>query len=61
VAQKGRNLYGAAQRAGSDRDGLFGVSRAGDANFLGKLEELVREKETELDTRTQRRPVPSAA
>ena len=55
------NLHGAAQRAGQDRDGLFGVSRAGDATFLGKLEELVREKETGLDTRTQPRPVPRAA
>lgn len=55
------NLYGAAQSAGNDRDGLFGVSRAGDATFLGKLEELVREKETDLDTRTQPHPVPRAA
>lgn len=55
------NLYGAAQRAGADRDGLFGVSRAGDATFLGKLEELVREKETNLDTRTQPFPAAPAA
>lgn len=39
------NLYGPAQRAAGDQDGLFGVSRAGDATFLGKLEELVREEE----------------
>ena len=55
------NLYGAAQGAASDRDGLFGVSRAGDATFLGKLEELVRAKESELDARTQERPVARAA
>lgn len=55
------NLHGAAQRAGGNRDGLFGVSRAGDDTFLGKLEELVREKETDLDTRTQPRPAARAA
>jgi len=45
------NLYGAAEGAGDDRDGLFGRSRAGDHNFLGRLEELVREKERELGAR----------
>lgn len=55
------NLYGAAQRAASDRDGLFGVSRAGDSTFLGKLEELVRQKEAELGTRTTTPPVARAA
>lgn len=39
------NLYGPARGAGADRDGLFGTSRAGDPTFLGKLEELVRERE----------------
>lgn len=46
------NLYGAAERAATDRDGLFGVSRAGDSTFLGKLEELVRQKEAEAGLRT---------
>ncbi|HEX7238802.1 MAG TPA: hypothetical protein VF263_00940, partial [Longimicrobiaceae bacterium] len=48
------NLYGAADGAGSDRDGLFGRSRAGDNTFLGKLEELVREKEQEVTARIRR-------
>jgi hypothetical protein len=39
------NLYGAAQGARGDSDGLFGTSRAGDPTFLGRLEELVRERE----------------
>ncbi|HEX2093070.1 MAG TPA: hypothetical protein VHG28_11735 [Longimicrobiaceae bacterium] len=47
------NLYGAAEGAGRDRDGLFGRSRAGDATFLGKLEELVREKEREISARAR--------
>ena len=55
------NLYGAAQGASGDRDGLFGVSRAGDATFLGKLEELVRQRESDLDAQTQERPVARAA
>ena len=36
------NLYGAAHRARANPDGLFGESRAGDATFLGEMEELVR-------------------
>lgn len=39
------NLYGAAEGAERDADGLFGTSRAGDPTFLGRLEQLVREKE----------------
>jgi hypothetical protein len=35
------NLYGAVG-AGQDRDGLFGRSRAGSNNLLGRLEQLVR-------------------
>lgn len=45
------NLYGAARRAERDRDGLFGVSRAGESTYLGKLEELVRQKEAERGLR----------
>ncbi|HYJ81058.1 MAG TPA: hypothetical protein VEW03_15705 [Longimicrobiaceae bacterium] len=36
------NLYGPAQRAAGNPDGLFGESRAGDDTLLGELEELVR-------------------
>lgn len=36
------NLYGASRRAGSNPDGLFGESRAGDDTLLGEIEELVR-------------------
>lgn len=36
------NLYTPAQGAAHDPDGLFGQSRAGDATFLGEMEELVR-------------------
>lgn len=42
------NLYGAAEGAHRDRDGLFGTSRAGDPTYLGKLEQLVREREREF-------------
>lgn len=42
------NLYGAAEGAERDRDGLFGTSRAGDPTFLGKLEQVVRQKEREF-------------
>lgn len=45
------NLYGPSRGAGHDRDGLFGTSRAGDPTFLGKLEELVRAKESEYHVR----------
>jgi hypothetical protein len=41
------NLYGPAQRAGENPDGLFGESRAGDATLLGELEELVRKEARE--------------
>ncbi|HEX2187982.1 MAG TPA: hypothetical protein VHG51_03740 [Longimicrobiaceae bacterium] len=34
------NLFGAAQRAGREREGLFGASRAGDPTLLGQLERL---------------------
>ena len=34
------NLFGAARHAGQVRDGLFGVSRAGDPTLLGQLEKL---------------------
>ncbi|HET7229591.1 MAG TPA: hypothetical protein VFJ16_06285 [Longimicrobium sp.] len=36
------NLYNPASRAASNPQGLFGESRAGDATFLGEMEELVR-------------------
>lgn len=39
------NLHGAAEGAERDRDGLFGTSRAGDPTFLGRLEQMVRQKE----------------
>jgi hypothetical protein len=42
------NLYGAAEGAENDRDGLFGTSRAGDPTYLGKLEQMVRQKEREF-------------
>lgn len=42
------NLYGAADGARGDRDGLFGRSRAGSDTMLGKLEELVREREDDF-------------
>lgn len=34
------NLFGAAQRAAHEREGLFGASRGGDPTLLGQLEEL---------------------
>ena len=34
------NLYGAAEAGGRSEEGLFAGSRAGEATFLGKLEEL---------------------
>ncbi|HEX8432851.1 MAG TPA: hypothetical protein VF625_16315 [Longimicrobium sp.] len=39
------NLYGPARRAESNQDGLFGESRAGDATFVGRMEEWVRSAE----------------
>lgn len=42
------NLYGASEGAQGDADGLFGRSRAGSPTYLGKLEQLVREKEREF-------------
>jgi hypothetical protein len=42
------NLHGASEGAQRDADGLFGTSRAGAPTFLGKLEEMVREKEREF-------------
>ncbi|HEV7587385.1 MAG TPA: hypothetical protein VGO40_04590 [Longimicrobium sp.] len=36
------NLYNPSKGAGHNPDGLFGESRAGDATFLGEMEELVR-------------------
>ena len=35
------NLFGAADTADAARDGLFGVSRAGSATMLGRIEALV--------------------
>jgi hypothetical protein len=35
------SLFGAAEKAQSGEDGLFGASRAGSATMLGKLEALV--------------------
>ncbi|MEW5930182.1 MAG: hypothetical protein AB1941_22215 [Gemmatimonadota bacterium] len=42
------NLYGASEGAQGDADGLFGRSRAGAPSYLGKLEQMVREKEREF-------------
>jgi hypothetical protein len=36
------NLYAPARRAADNRDGLFGESRAGDATYMGRMEELMR-------------------
>lgn len=38
------NLYGAAEGAEQNADGLFGESAAGSRSFLGKLEQLVRNR-----------------
>lgn len=38
------NVYGAADKAEMDEDGLFGASRAGSDSMLGKLEEIVRHR-----------------
>lgn len=35
------NLFGAAEQASTDRDGLFGASRAGSDSLLGRLEAMV--------------------
>lgn len=35
------NLFGAADRASAESDGLFGASRAGSDTLLGRLEALV--------------------
>jgi hypothetical protein len=53
------NLYGAAAGARTDEDGLFGRSRAGSDTMLGKLEEMVREREPDL--RAAQRAVGGAA
>lgn len=46
------NLYSPAHRAGANQDGLFGESRAGDATFVGRMEEWVRgHKEPETAAR----------
>lgn len=44
------NLYGAAERADVNRDGLFGASRAGSASLLGRLEEIVVGRSEPEDT-----------
>jgi hypothetical protein len=36
------NLYGAAEGASAESDGLFGRSRAGSHTLLGRLEQIVR-------------------
>ena len=54
------NLYGAAEGAQRDADGLFGTSRAGDPTFLGKLEQVVREKEREFSRHGIRGARPAA-
>lgn len=38
------NVYGAAEHAELNEDGLFGESRAGSDTMLGRLEELVRRR-----------------
>jgi hypothetical protein len=42
------NLFGAADRADAESDGLFGASRAGSSTLLGELEAIVlgREEKT---------------
>ncbi len=54
------NLYGAAEAAAQNEEGLFGTSRSGSPTFLGKLEELTggeRERRSnppeETDTTTK--------
>jgi hypothetical protein len=42
------NIYGTARNAENNPDGLFGESRAGDATYMGKMEELIgRERPAE--------------
>ena len=50
------NLYKPASGAHNNPQGLFGESRAGDATFLGEVEELVRGGPEPI-----RRPAPGAA
>lgn len=46
-------LYGAAESAATNEDGLFGASRAGSDTLLGKLEKFViGHEETEEPART---------
>jgi hypothetical protein len=40
-ADRWLSLYGAAEKAADDTDGLFGASRAGSDTLLGKLEAFV--------------------
>jgi hypothetical protein len=35
------NLFGAAEQASADNDGLFGASRAGSDSLLGRIEAMV--------------------
>lgn len=38
------NLYGPAAKAETDKDGLFGVSAAGEESLVGRLEQIVTGK-----------------
>ena len=42
------NLYGAADAAEGQDDGLFGASRAGSNSLLGRLEQVVRRRVEEF-------------
>ena len=48
------NLYSPARRAQDNSDGLFGESRAGDATFVGRMEELVRRGPEPVPTKNVR-------
>lgn len=42
------NLYGAADAADEQNDGLFGASRAGSNSLLGRLEQMARRRVEEF-------------
>ena len=45
------NLYSPTRHAEDNSDGLFGESRAGDATFVGRMEELVRRGPEPMSTK----------
>ena len=54
------NLYGAAEHAAENEEGLFGESRAGADSLIGKLEEMVLGRE-ELEQEAPRARAHSAS